>query len=236
MPTTKKAIGTLPAHPSVASIAQDISNLLQQQTGVTVPASVIQQHFAAEGTGMKSLGGNGVGGYNLAGIQSGGKTAAYATPQAFVNEYVATVAADINGARSKGMLAGVASLPTAAGYATILQQGGAEPYCGSGCGTFYQAGGPVKGSAAPIIGSPGGTSGSVISSGAEGATGNPTALGGGVASVVASSTGWVKQLEKYLGSIGLVLLFAILAIVVFIFLVKPAAEGAGRAALKAAVA
>lgn len=224
------SIGTLPAHATRESIAQEIANLLHAKTGVTVPVPVVLQHFTAEGTGMTSLGGSGVGQYNLAGIQQGGHTATYATPQAFVNEYVATAANDITGALSKGGLKRGETV-NAAQYAAALQYGGSGSYCTSGCGSFYTNAAVTNAALdyhpGTYIGSASHSGDTVVSGSGSGNghTGTPKIASepGGSAATPAPS-GLFSGLESWLsevgGRVGLVVLFAVLAVIVFLMLVK----------------
>lgn len=127
-------------YPTAASIAQEISTSLKFRTGLIVPIGTILEHFRAEGTGATSLGGNGTGGYNLAGIMNpSGQLADYTTQQQFISEYVATAANDITGAQKKGLV-GTSGVLTPNGYALALQKGGTAPYCQSQCGSFYTGG------------------------------------------------------------------------------------------------
>ena len=150
------------------SIAQEASSQIKALTGVLVPAGVILEHFKAEGTGSRALGGNGSGGYNLAGIMSNGGLATYQTPQSFLAEYVGTAATDIRGAQQKGLV-GSSGVLTPQGYALALQQGGSEPYCGSACGGFYTTGSAGGGTSAASSAS------SDSSSSANASTGSPLA-------------------------------------------------------------
>ena len=228
------SIDTLPAHATKQSIAQDIATLLHAKTGVSVPVPVILQHFAAEGTGMSSLGGNGVGQYNLAGIQQNGKTATYTTPTAFVDQYVATAAADITGAIEKHGVARGQTL-TAGQYAAALQYGGNASYCQGGCGTFYTS--PAVTNAA-LDYHPGTYIGSASHSG-DTVTGGTGSRPGGTGapkisdepthppaspSKPSSGGGLFGSLESWLadvgGRVGLVVLFAVLAVIVFVMLVR----------------
>lgn len=133
-------------------------------------------------------------------------------------------------AYNAGSPTSVAGLSYAQEVLTRAQQYGAGGISGPviDTGTKGPSNSQVTGADLYGMGS-GGTSGTAPN---EGAAANQAAAD----QAAKQATGWVGQLEKYLGSIGLVLLFTVLAVVVFIFLVKPAAEGAGKAAVRAAVA
>lgn len=212
----------------------DASRLIHDRTGVTVPVSVVLAHFHAEGTGYKSLGGSGVGGYNLAGIQDKTGTATYATPQAFLREYVSTAAVDIAGAiRQKNLTPG--STLDQGQYAAALQYGGSGAYCQKKCGSFYQVntvGGPLFGLGATAnptasgLTVPTGSAGLGSSESAAAAAGSGvkttaksvgSAASGLTGGVLGSVESWISGAA---GRIGLVVLFAVLAVVVFLALVK----------------
>ena len=254
-------MATTKSQPTRQAIAQDIAALVSAKSGVKVAPSVVLEHFKAEGTGYANLGGNGIGGYNLAGIQSGGGTAFYSSAQAFEHEYVATVTADLKGALANGLVQKGQSL-TSGQYAAALQYGVAgQAYCGgsdpSSCNyskgnrTFYgvyptgQALPPTvasdHGGAKPITGSAvlwqeflNASNPQNASSGAGGknAGGAQGSLGGVVAGAANTQGSWLSQLETWVTSsaerVGLVLLFAVLAIVVFVYLLRSQIVGAAR--------
>lgn len=115
---------------NLGAVAASISRALKQRTGVTVPSSVILQHFQAEGTSA---------GNNYAGLMSGGQLIHFGSLSSFQQEYLNTVAPHLLGA-IKQKLIFPGSTVTPQQYAAALQHGTANPYCASNCGTFYQQG------------------------------------------------------------------------------------------------
>jgi len=108
--------------------AQEAANLIHAKTGVVVPVTTILSHFEAEGTNQ---------GYNFAGLGPGWT---FSSSSAFARAYAATVSNRIEAALHQGALQRGEVVSDPALYAAILQYGGPEPYCASGCGAFYQAG------------------------------------------------------------------------------------------------
>ena len=197
-------------------IAQLAQSEVKKRTGVTVPLSAFLAHFAEEGTG-------GTNGYNLAGLKPGGHVAYYSTPSQFLAEYVPTVSNDIKGGQKQGFTPTSGTL-TQTQFAQALQYGGGPglAYCAGGCGGFYAVPNPTV---AP--GLPAGTTG--VNLRLAGPGGNPQnpilqtpqqyqAAG---AAQTAAQNSFVSGITSWLsGSGGLLILFGVMTIVVFIFAMK----------------
>lgn len=214
-------------------ITDEISLLIHARTGISVPNSVITSHFRAEGTGMSSLGGNGIGGYNLAGIMQkvNGKYQLrnFSNPGSFISEYANTASNDINGAISRGYIS-KGSVLNQGQYAAALQYGGSNPYCSSQCGNFYQVspqGSPLFGFGSTANPNPSGSS--VPSPGSQTtktvAKGTKQAINTGSGLLGGAVSGFESWLSQVAGRVGLVVLFAVLAIVVFANMVRKGVVG-----------
>ena len=267
--TSKKAIGTLPAHPLGLTTylhnlyAHAAASTYQQgpaQAGLSPTSwlAILMGQGNVETGGKfnptargKDVGKNGQVSYDngLAQINSAAHpdvTLAQADNPAFAipwqAHYLAGLIKQQNGqsygydsvrgalaAYNAGSPTSVAGLSYAQEVLNRAQQYGAGGISGPviDTGTKGPSNSQVTGADLYGMGS-GGTSGTAPN---EGAAANQAAAD----QTVKQATGWVAQLEKYLGSIGLVLLFAVLAVVVFVMLVKPQVAGAGKAALRAAV-